>query len=207
MSFTQLDLWNDHIDDVWLSFKDARALVHTWNLEYREDWNALVADSNGIDHPGIPANPEIIYRHTGWKDWEDWLVHPDRRMVYASFFEAREFARSLRLREVDDWYQYFRVEPPIHKTYGLEIPSRPFFEYEGKGWVDWSDWFGLHIAFTNYNETKKFIHTLHLRSPEEWDVWCQGNLFGRPKKPKVIYRYPELAYRGRGWTNWKDWLG
>ena len=108
MSFTQLDLWNDHIDDVWLSFKDARALVHTWNLEYR---------------------------------------------------------------------------------------------------VDWSDWFGLHIAFTNYNETKKFIHTLHLRSPEEWDVWCQGNLFGRPKKPKVIYRYPELAYRGRGWTNWKDWLG
>jgi hypothetical protein len=207
MSFTQLDLWNDRIEDLWLSFEEAKAIVHTWDLEYQEDWDALISNPTGLNHQGIPQNPEFIYRYTGWKDWRDWLVHPDQRIPYTTFYEAREFAWSLRIHEEDAWLNYFRNATPTHKSYGLNIPSRPFIEYKGKGWVDWTDWLGHKIAFTNYEETKKFVHKLHLKSQEEWDAYCKGKLYGRSKKPQVIYRYPELAYHGQGWTNWKDWLG
>ena len=207
MSFPQLDLWNDQIKDDWHSFEKAKAIVHTWDLEYQEDWDALISNPIGFNHHGIPQNPEFIYRHTGWKNWTDWLVHPDRRIPYASFYEAREFARCLRIQEEDAWLHYFRNSIPIHTSLGLNIPSRPFIEYKGKGWVDWTDWLGHKIAFTNYEETKKFVHKLHLKSQEEWDAYCKGKLYGRSKKPQVIYRYPELAYHGQGWTNWKDWLG
>ncbi|MFA5817300.1 MAG: hypothetical protein WC865_16975 [Bacteroidales bacterium] len=207
MSTVQLDLWNDRIEDQWLSFEEAKAIVHTWGLEYQEDWAALISNTTGLNHPGIPPNPEFIYRHTGWKDWMDWLVHPDLQIPYTLFYEAREFTWCLRIQDEDAWLQFIRNEASIHKSYGLNIPSRPFIEYKGKGWVDWTDWLGHKIAFRNYEETKKFIHTLHLKSQEEWNAYCNGKLNRPLKKPRVIYRYPDLAYHGHGWISWKDWLG
>jgi hypothetical protein len=207
MSLTQLDLWDDQIEDEWLSFEKAKVIVQGWNLEYQEDWDALLACATGIKHPGIPSNPDYIYRHTGWNGWTDWLVRPDRRIPYASFYEAREFARCLRIQDADDWLRYLQNAIPINQSYGLNIPSKPDLEYKGKGWIDWSDWLGHRIAFKTYEQTKKFIHTLHIKSQEEWNAYCNGNLVGRAKKPQVIFRYPDLAYQGHGWTDWKDWLG
>jgi hypothetical protein len=203
----QMDLWKDHIDDQWLSFNEARAIVHSWDLEYEEDWITLISNTSGIQHPGIPQNPEFIYRHTGWKGWQDWLVHPDRRLAYNPFHEAREFTWCLRLTDEQAWDRYIQNGDPVHKSYGLNIPARPFIEYRGKGWVDWIDWLGINTDFRNHEETRKFIRTLHLKSRGEWDLYCKGRLTRSIKKPKVIYRYPEVAYKGDGWISWEDWLG
>lgn len=176
-------------------------------MEYREDWTELISAENGISDPGIPHNPDFIYRHTGWKSWKDWLVPPGRNMVYTPFFEAREFVRSLRLADEQSWNQYIHSETPLHKSYGLDLPGRPFLEYKGKGWVDWADWLGSIIQFRSYGQTRKFIHSLQLKSKKEWDAYCMGKLTRPLIKPKVIYRYPEVAYQGDGWISWVDWLG
>jgi len=207
MTFTQMDLWKDHIDDHWLSFEAARAIVHSLGLEYEEDWASYLSEPNSYKHTGIPQNPEFIYRHTGWKGWKDWLVAPDRRVSYNTFNEAQEFTWCLKLPDEQAWMQYIQQAAPLHKSYGLHIPAKPYIEYRGNGWVDWNDWLGKNIAFRNYEDTRKFVRTLKLKSRGEWDLYCRGQLIGSGRKPKAIYRYPEIAYQGKGWINWEDWLG
>lgn len=203
----QMDLWKDHIGDQWLTFKKARAIVHSWGLEYEGDWINLVSGTSELNHPGIPQNPDFIYRHTGWNGWKDWLVHPDRRIDYDPFNEVQEFIWSLRLADEHAWTRYIQNDFPTHKSYGLNIPARPCIEYQGKGWVDWTDWLGTKMGFRSFEESKKFIRTLRLKSREEWNLYCKGNLMRPIRKPKVIYRYPEIAYKEAGWVSWEDWLG
>jgi hypothetical protein len=207
MDSIQMDLWKNHVDDQWLSFIEARAVVHSLDFEYEEDWIHYISDANDLIPPGMPKNPEFIYRHTGWQGWKDWLVHPDRRNSYNSFNEVQEFICCLRLPDEQAWFQYMQDEAPIHKSYGLHIPARPFLEYREKGWVDWVDWLGSKMVFRNFDETRKFVRTRKLKSRVEWDLYCKGRLIRPIKKPKVIYRYPEVAFKDHGWISWGDWLG
>lgn len=207
MAGSQLDLWDNHVDDQWISFRNARSLVHALGLEYEEDWAGLMADPNGWEHPGVPENPDFIYRHTGWNGWKDWLVHPDRRVPYHKYEELNEFVWCLRLPDERAWFDYINSEAPVHLTYNFHIPARPFMEYREKGWVDWADWLGNNMVFRGYAETNKFVRSLKLRSQEEWNLYCKGRLVRPIKKPKIIYRYPEIGYKGFGWVSWEEWLG
>jgi hypothetical protein len=202
----QLDLWADHRDEQFLGFEEARAIVHSLGLEYEEEWSELVASEAGLPDPGIPHDPGFIYRHTGWKGWKDWLVPPDRLVKYSPYFEAKEFVWCLRLPDELAWFEYIRSESPVHQEYNLLIPKKPWLEYKIKDWKNWNVWLGLDVQFADYEHARHFVHSLKLGSRKEWNAWCKG-LLNRPvKKSKVIFRYPEIAYKDEGWKDWEDWL-
>ena len=59
------------------------------------------------------------------------------KKVWRQFDEAREFARSLKLRSKGEWEQYCKSgERPN------DIPSNPSKTYKNNGWISWGDWLG-----------------------------------------------------------------
>jgi len=123
-------------------------------------------------------------------------------MTWRPFNEARKFARSLKLKNSDDWRKYFKsVKRPN------DIPSNPNFSYK-KEWISWGDFLGTGYIAQRYRQYQpfkqaiKFVHSLGFKSYREWLVYCKSG-----KKPKDIPAYPSGYYKNKGWTNTSDWLG
>jgi hypothetical protein len=55
-----------------------------------------------------------------------------------SFEEAREFARSLKLKNQIEWFEHSKS-----KQIPLNIPSNPQRKYKDK-WIGWPDWLGTN---------------------------------------------------------------
>lgn len=199
----QPNLW-EQISNKWLSFKKAREKVWNYEFEYQEEWKLFIdggyADKNPLLE-NIPANPDEIYKYTGWKNWKDWLIHPKNIKEYTLFFEARAFVRCLRLKNKTDWFNYINEDKLLHEKYNLCFPQKPYLEYKDKGWNGWDDWFGKNIDYKSYESIQKFVKSLNLKSEMEWNQYCHR------KKPQCIYTYPEIAYKNKEWHGWDEWLG
>ena len=75
------------------------------------------------------------------------------KKVWRPFDEAREFARSLQLRNQTEWHEYLESgERPD------DIPSNPNIIYKNDGWIDIGDWLGTgsiatkNSAYLSFNE-------------------------------------------------------
>ena len=55
--------------------------------------------------------------------------------------------------------------------------------------------------FLPFEEAKKFVHTLNLKSQKEWENYCKNN------KPDNIPTSPYYFYKNKGWVSFGDWLG
>lgn len=195
---TQPTLW-DQPEDHWLPFREARNFARSLGFEYAEEWSDYV-EQQPLP-AGIPHNPEVIYRFFGWKGYPDWLFAPHARRKYASFRQARDLARCLRLKTSSEWSGFIRDHPPGSRIHGLFLPRLPHLEYKNSGWQGWSDWLGLNIPFKDYETTRRFIKSLNIKSVAEWKSYSAA------KRPQHIYAYPEVAYSGRGWQGWDHWFG
>jgi hypothetical protein len=60
------------------------------------------------------------------------------RVKFLPFLEARDFVRSLGLKNVKEWYKYSKKDKPIN------IPATPEGIYENCGWTSWMDWLGTN---------------------------------------------------------------
>jgi len=56
--------------------------------------------------------------------------------------------------------------------------------------------------FRTFEEARKFVQTLGLKSSTEWSNYCKSG-----KKPTDFPAKPNVVYKNKGWTNWGDWLG
>lgn len=204
------DLWEASPANPYLPFSKAREKAREQGFEYKEEWEAYARGlfrNRPILPEGVPPDPEKAYRHTGWKGWTDWLVSPEKRKDYSPFHHAREFVRSWRLKSKTEWVNQALHIQETARAYGLLIPLKPHLEYEGSGWESWEDWLGTNIEYRSFYDTRRFVHTLELKSREEWFLYCQGLLVSHPRKPRNIYAYPDIAYKKEGWRGWDDWLG
>lgn len=201
MGETQPSLW-DQLDEKWLFFKEARDIVWTYEFEYSEEWELFINGkfTNKTSLPDdIPKNPQEVYKYSGWIDWKNWLVHPKRRKDYTSFFMARAFVRCLRLKSKKEWFDYVNSKNPLHEKYKFSLPENPQYEYKVNDWKSWSDWLGKNVDYKNYNETRRFVKSLKLKTKADWRRYCKN------KKPQSIYTYPEIVYKE--WQGWNIWLG
>ena len=130
---------------VWRPFEEAREFVRSLNLKNEDEWQQyLKSGKDGIPKPDdIPSSPDSNYKNNGWIDWGDWLgtgsIAPKNR-EFLPFEEAREFARSLKLRNRDGWYEYCKSgERPD------DIPANPGIIYKNDGWKGMIDWLGNGI--------------------------------------------------------------
>jgi len=62
-----------------------------------------------------------------------------------------------------------------------DIPNNPERTYK-KEWKGWGNWLGTeltkNIEYRGFEEARKFVHSLGLKSKTEWDAYCRtGKMF------------------------------
>jgi len=203
-------LWDMQEKTHWLPFDKARQAARELGFEYEEEWKVYVEGKFPGRRPlpdAIPPNPESIYRFDGWKGWKDWLLAPEKRIVYTNFFKARDFARSLKIKEERKWREFLVNNTALLDEFEMILPGRPHLEYKDKGWESWEDWLGLQINYHDFKTTRKFVHSLKLKDKNDWRRFCSGQMTGKPVRSENIYAYPEIAFKSEGWNGWDDWMG
>ena len=137
---------------VYRSFLEARDFARRLKLNSEAEWRAFwrgEMPNKGTRPADIPAKPQRTYADKGWKGMGDWLgtgtIAP-RLRKYRSFREARNFARSLKLKSGMEWGAFCRGEMPEKGKLPPDIPAYPSGTYADKGWAGMGDWLGTGKA-------------------------------------------------------------
>jgi superfamily II DNA or RNA helicase len=184
------------------TFEDARAFVRRLGLKTYTEWRQYA--SSGEKPHDIPYDPYNVYAQSGWAGWGDWLgtgAIASYLRKYRSFKEARAFVRRLGLKSHTEWQAYCRSGKKPS-----DIPNTPHFVYVDVGWSSWGDWLGTgsvySIDWRPFNKARAFVHSLGLKSGDEWRKYCTSG-----RKPSDIPSNPNYAYAQSGWSGMGDWLG
>ena len=215
----RLKIWDKLAKLSWRPFVEAKEFV--WGLELRNqnDWRKYAQNEDSIrgSKPSdIPSNPDKTYINSGWLGYSDWLGVNNRSsnlIPWRSFEEALEFARSLKLKSSTDWHKYCAGGFPELPNRPLDIPSNPDKAYKDSGWKNIGHWLGTgnvsnaEKQFMPFEEARKFVHELNLKSTNDWRNYLKGEKNNLPKPPKGLARVPHVVYSKSGWKSWGDWLG
>lgn len=187
-----------------IGWQEARAFARTLGLKNRKEW--YVYCKSGQKPASIIWRPDITYKNNGWVSWGDWLgtnFISTRYRKYKSFEEARELARSLSLKGVQEWQRYAKSN-----SRPQNISSNPSLTYKGKGWVSWGNFLGTNRGskrsrvFMEFAEARSFTQSLRLNNCKEWKVYCKSI-----NRPTDLPTNPDKIYKDKGWISWKDFLG
>jgi hypothetical protein len=153
--------------EYWL-YSKAKEFVHSLGLRNLEQWYKYCASGEKPEY--IPSNPNLVYKNE-WKGMGDWLgtgTVATRRRTYRSFAKAKEFAHSLGIKSWEEWVKWAKSDNKPN-----DIPSNPDKVYEQE-WVSWPDWLdtdniaGFKKIYRSFEESKIFVHSLGLKSWEEY---------------------------------------
>jgi hypothetical protein len=187
------------------SFEDAKKFVHTLNLKNGREWKEYCKSGGKPDD--IPAGPRNTYKDKGWAGIVDWLGNETEKRIrltsqnYLGFDDAQKFVRKLKLTTSLEFKQQIKSH-----MIPENIPKSPQTFYLKKGWTGWGDFLGtitnFNKKFISFDDARKFVHTLNLKSAREWEIYCKSDntLSNIPTRPSV-------TYKNKGWVNWGDWLG
>jgi superfamily II DNA or RNA helicase len=136
------------------------------------------------------------------------------KLSWRPFEEAREFARSLGLKNGEAWGAYVQRKLEGLPVLPADIPKAPWGVYAEYATI--SDWLGtsnVHkntFAYRKWEEAVSFVRSLGLKSSGEWREYCSGKFPNLPAKPvdipsnpqKVYPQYNRLAKKGQAMGNW-----
>lgn len=200
----------------WKAFRTARRFVRSLGLKNDAEWRLYCKGAlrkKGKKPEDIPTTPNIIYKDTGWINLGDWLgtgklSNRVIRASYRNFRDARKYARSLGVKNREEWQALYRAG-----KIPQDIPFKPERAYAGKGWKSCGDWFGTGYVppgdrrYREFSKARTFSRKLKVGSRREWERYCRDGLNGKSKKPEDIPATPARIYRDDGWMGWPDWLG
>jgi hypothetical protein len=192
----------------WRPFEEARGVARGLGLSGSVAWKAYA--SSGNKPRDIPSNPALVYADEwcGYGDWlgtgrkmkRRWRTRASRN--WRSFEKAREFARSLGLRNHKEWLRYAKSG-----DLPQDMPTDPrlFYKDEWRGVTDWlgteNRRFPKRGDWRPFGEARRFVRSLELRSEAECREYCKSG-----DKPLDIPTTPEKVYRAE-WRGFRDWLG
>ena len=191
-------------DREWRPFEEAREYVRALELKSQEEWVAYCKSRQKPDD--IPANPRSSYKDE-FKGFGDWLgtgnvaKYERTSQPFRPFLEAREFVRTLKLKNGVEWYAYCQSGQKPD-----DIPSDPRKAYKNE-WQGRGDWLGtgnIHAkdkVWRPYLEAREYVRALKLKSSEEWETYCTSG-----QKPSDIPSRPARTYESN-WRGMGDWLG
>ena len=123
------------------------------------------------------------------------------KLSWMPFEEAREYIRKLNLKSRADWANFCEKDKP------QDIPYHPERTYKLDGWISMGDWLGTFtiapnlIEYRNFEDARKFSHSLNLKSSREWQQYCDDNIL-----PVDVPKTPDQVYKDE-WTSMGDFLG
>lgn len=183
--------------DKYMSYEEASQYVQRHNVNSRDTWRKF---SKGERPKNIPALPNEIYKDSGWIDWKHFFC-----TARYSYEKAKNFVHKLNLSSSQEWKDYCEGEKKNLEFKPINIPVNPKQYYKTE-WIDWEDWLG-NSKKLSYQESKAFMNSLGLKTTLEWKKYSKGQLEGYSKRPDNIPTAPDYYYRGKGWTDYGDWLG
>ena len=204
---------------IYRSFEEAREFTRSLNLKSRTEWNKFCKGQmpeKGPLPPDISASPHLTYANKGWKGMGDWLgtgTIANQNLIYRSFEEAREFARSLNLKTRKEWQKFCKGQMPEKGSLPSDIPIKPNRTYAKSGWIGVGDWLGtgrvatFNKSFRPFNEARELARSLNFHLRAEWRKFCKGQMPKMGTLPPDIPNAPELVYKNKGWKGFGDWLG
>lgn len=192
---------------VYRPFDVAREFARGLGLKNSSEWLKYV---NG-KFPQLPKFPDDIpkypndckYTDNGWKSWADWLDTKNVKGEFLSFEGAREYARSLKLKNRKQWLQYAKGELKDKKP--INIPNNPSQVYSHK-WSGWDDWLGESYAgignYFDFGVARGIVRELKLKNRNDWLKYTKSD-----KKHPLVPATPNTVYKNKGWIGYNDWLG
>jgi hypothetical protein len=160
----------------------------------------------GVDMELIKENPcgcflQYVSDACGIKTFRE-LRGALSRSSFVSFAQAREIARSLKLKTKREWINYCASN---HKC--NDIPSAPEAVYRDDGWAGFDDWLGTGRAapkhlWLQFPEARMHVHSLGITSQRAWRCYCLSG-----QKRHDIPSSPHMVYKDEGWLGVSDWLG
>ncbi len=199
----------------FLPFEEARAFAQSLQLASFQEWRDFSSGKiMGIERPAnIPSNPQLTYKGKGWVSMPDWLGNGRTSYTIESRFWkfeiAREYARSLKLKNFNEWRAYVGGKLPEHGYRPFCLPSLPNTTYKEHGWVNYADWLGsedqspFHQTFLRYEEAMDLVWKLRVKSIKEY----HDHLDRDPVLAKLLPRSPDKAYRGEGYKGFREYVG
>jgi hypothetical protein len=188
----------------WRPFEEARAFVHDLGLRSSSKWREYA--KSGAKPTDIPANPDRVYKGSGWQGYGDWLGTgraADQLRAYRPFEEARQYTRSIGLKSQKAWQEWAKSDEKPG-----DIPASPEQTYKNCGWQGYGDWLGTGYVATQdrkyrpFEAAREYARGLGLRTQREWREHSRGG-----KKPPDIPYNPDRAYADAGWRGYGDFLG
>ena len=190
--------------ETYLSYEDAQAFVQTLGIKNQLEWREYCR--SGSKPANIPNSPGVFYKEKGWVSYGVWLGTGSvaKKLIrYRSFYEARRFARKLRIKSIEQWRNYCKsgLKP-------VDIPVNPNLHYRLCGWAGYSDFFNSNMrknprkfSFVDFEDARNTARSLGLKSWDEWDMISKNK-----QLPRGFSRFPNIEYASH-WLGWKDWLG
>jgi len=229
----QLDLWGVPQEPRWEDFRKAREYVRSLDLQDKKEWEILWR-KRGIVKPGIPGNPDEIYKNSGWKGWDDWLgVKKDqtgagiipgvegtmgemtlwnvpKESMWLPFDKARWAVWELGFEYKEEWRLFVKGKFPGRDPIPVNIPPDPDLIYKFVGWKGWKDWLvhpDKRIEYTNFYIARDFVRSLRIADKTDWRSALKRHSALLIEYQMVLPERPHLEYIDKGWESWKDWLG
>ena len=120
---------------------------------------------------------------------------------YLPYEDAKEFVKTIELKSKKEWDEYAIKRRKLP----LNIPKYPDITYrsteKNQGWIDWADWLGVKpIKKRSYEETKKYVSKLGLKSSVEWEKYVMSGML-----PADIPKYPQYHYK-KDWKSWTEFI-
>jgi superfamily II DNA or RNA helicase len=193
-------LWENLSRFNWMAFEVAREYVRGLNLLNATEWK-IYSSSKRRPH-NLPSTPNKTYLKSGWVNWGDFLGTGNIAAKYFEFLsyeDARNYARNLNLKSVNEWYD-------LNETRPSNIPSVPKKTYENSGWAGWGDFLGIADYKPNdedwlsFKKARSFVRKLGLKNKVEWDEIKKTD-----KIPYNIPKSPDYVYEN--WKSVGDWIG
>ena len=182
------------------SFQDAKKFAQNICLNNQAEWFDYAKSSEKPDD--IPYSPYTVYKDKGWISWADWLGSNNEVISYWDFQTAKTYVQKLSLKTQTEWLLFCESGKKPK-----QIPSYPNQVYKNQGWISFPDFFRGELSprqkhlFLNYDEAKKIIVRLNIKSETEWRKYKSKNSL-----PDRIPKTPENFYIDE-WKGWGDFLG
>ncbi|MCK5536604.1 MAG: hypothetical protein KAI79_07240, partial [Bacteroidales bacterium] len=186
-----------NVTDRYMSYEAASRYVQRCNVNSRDTWRKF---SKELRPKNLPALPNEIYKENGWIDWQHFFG--TAKYLYS---KAKEFAYTLNLYSPQEWKDYCDGKRKDLEIKPINIPPNPK-QYYKTDWIDWEDFLGNN-KYLSYEESKKFMYSLELKTTLEWKKYSKGELEGYTKRPNNIPTAPDYVYKDKGWIDFSDWLG
>ena len=150
----------------------------------------------------------FLYTHftngKGWNGWRDFLG--TKPVKWRPFEKAREFVRTLGLKNGKEWYEYSKSGKRPK-----DIPSAPRDSYKGKGWKGFGDWLGTGKTrrstreYRPFEEAREFVRALGLKNDREWKEYCKSGKIPEdiaPQHAQLCLQRQRMERFGRLSGNW-----